>query len=229
MKKNSVRGYVVLAALLIVFSVISFVVPVPKTIIFWLAYVFGVFAILYQIYVFKVSFAEGGGAKSKFYGFPIVRIGIIYLIVQLIASLLEMIFQVFVPIWVVVIINVILGAMAVVGCIAADTMRDEIIRQDVQLKKDVSKMRALQSLSEALVSQCDEQALKAKLRSLADEFKYSDPVSCDETLQAEQDIAVLMDELHKSIIDNDNGSVETLCEKVSGCLSERNRICKLYK
>lgn len=229
MKKNRMRGCIVLAVLLLVFSVISFAVPVPKTVIFWLAYVFGMFAILYQIYIFNKYYSNDGGAKSKFYGFPIVRIGIIYLAAQIAASLLEIVLQVFIPVWAVIIINVILAALAIAGCVAADAVRDEIIRQDAQLKKDVVTMRELQSLSEALVSQCSGHALQEKLRNLADEFKYSDPVTCNETQQMERDITMLLDELQKAIIENDDQSAETLCKRLSGSLEERNRICKLYK
>jgi glucosamine--fructose-6-phosphate aminotransferase (isomerizing) len=73
-------------------------------------------------------------------------------------------------------VNVLLLALAVVGCITVDAMRDEIIRQDGALKKNVGNMRELQSLSAALVGQCGDEALKSMMQKLADEFRYSDPV-----------------------------------------------------
>ena len=56
MSKNRLRGYITLAVLLAVFSVVAFAAPFSKTAVFWLAYVFGVIAIAYQIYVFQMSF-----------------------------------------------------------------------------------------------------------------------------------------------------------------------------
>ena len=229
MSKNRVRGYITLAVLLVVFSVIAFAAPFAKTVVFWLAYVFAVIAIAYQIYVFRISFSDEGDAKSKFYGFPIARVGVIYLIVQLVISLIEMVLAGFLPVWIAVIVNVFPIAFAVVGCIASDIMRDEIVRQDVQLKKYVSNMRALQSMSAALVGQCNDADLKETIQNVADEFKFSDPVSSEQTKDMEQELQSQMNEIQKAIVDGDSASVKTLCGKILGSLAERNRICALNK
>ena len=228
MNKNSVRGHVALGILFTVFSVIAFVVPFQKaTLIFWLAYVFGVVAIAFQLYVFKIAFS-GKDVKSKFYGFPIARVGIIYLAVQIVLSFIEMVLATLMPVWMSIILNVIIAALAVLGCIATEAMKDEIERQDVQLKKEVSNMRALQSQSSALVNQSNNR-VKAAVQDLANEFKYSDPVTCDQSVQIENELANMMSELQNAVIDNDNASVIDLCKKIAGILAERNRICKLNK
>lgn len=229
MSKNGIRGYITLAVLFIVFSVIAFAAPFSRTAVFWLAYVFAAAAIAYQIYVFKISFSDDGDVKSKFYGFPIAKVGVIYLTAQLIISLAEMIFAAFLPVWAVVIINVIAAALAIVGCIAADAMRDEIVRQDVQLKKDVSHMRALQSMSAALAGQCMDGDTKELLQKLADEFKYSDPVSSDETEAMEAELLEQLKEIQKSMIDGDTEAVKAFSGRVLSGLAERNRICALNK
>ncbi len=229
MSKNRLRGYITLAVLLAVFSVVAFAAPFSKTAVFWLAYVFGVIAIAYQIYVFQISFAEGGSVKSKFYGFPIARIGMLYLTAQLIISLLEMILAALLPVWAAVIVNVFPIAFAVVGCIAADVVRDEITRQDVQLKKNVSNMRALQSMSAALAGQCNEADIKEIVRNMADEFQFSDPVSSEQTKDLEQELQNQMNEIQKALVDGDLAAVKTLCGKILGSLAERNRLCALNK
>ena len=89
MKKN-IKGYIILAILLVVFSVIAFAAPFSMKAPFWIAYVCGVIAIAFQLYVFNVAFANGEDVKSRFYGFPIAKIGVVYMIVQLIVSLIEM-------------------------------------------------------------------------------------------------------------------------------------------
>ncbi len=229
MTKNGKRGYFVLAILFVVFSVISFVVPFSKKAPFWIAYVFGVIAIAYQIYVFSISFANGEDAKSKFYGFPIAKIGVTYLVLQLALSVAEMSLAFILPVWIPVVINIILLAFVLIGCIAADTMRDEIVRQDVQIKKDVSNMRALQSLSAALVGHCADETLKADLKKLAEDFRFSDPVSSDQTKDMERELDVMLKDLQKSLIDGDFSGVKAYCAKISNSLSERNRVCALSK
>ena len=86
-------------------------------------------------------------------------------------------------------------ALAVVGCITVDAMRDEIIRQDGALKKNVGNMRELQSLSTALVGQCGDEALKPMLQKMADEFRYSDPVSSEKTQELEEDMKAQMGDI----------------------------------
>ena len=229
MTKNGLRGYITLAIIFVVFSVIAFAAPFSMTAPFWIAYIFGVIAIAYQIYVFKISFAKGEDVKSKFYGFPIAKIGVVYLVAQLALSLVQMCLAAFIPVWIVIIINIIPVAVAAIGCIAADAMRDEIVRQDVQLKKDVSNMRALQSLSATLMGMCSDESLKSELQKLADEFKFSDPVSSDATKEIEKDLDVQMKELQKALIDRDFESAKGLCDKLICGLSERNRVCALNK
>ena len=228
MSKNATRGIITLAVLFVVFTVIAFVIPFPKTTVFWIAYLCGVFAILFQIYIFKSSFGNED-ARSRFYGFPIARLGIIYLVIQMIASIAEIALAKFIPAWIVIVINVLILAFALIGCITAETMRDEIAKQDGKLKKSVFNMRELQSISATLVDQCSDENLKKDLRKLADEFRYSDPLSSDKTKVLEADLQSRVSDLQQAIVDGDIEGAKALCSKISGCLKERNRICALSK
>lgn len=229
MKKNALRLYIVLGILLILLSVIAFAVPFVKNGSFWFGYIFGVIAIVIQAYVFKVAFADGKDVKSKFYGFPIAKIGVVYLVAQLILSIIEMAAALVLPVWIPAILNVIALAASAIGFIAADLMKDEIIRQDVQLKKDVNNMRSLQSLSASLVGMCQDSEIKSMLQDLADDFKYSDPVSSDDTLEKENELKFLVNEIQRALVDSDMESTKKFCLRAKSELAERNRICKLGK
>ena len=230
MSKNDKRVYVSLAIIFIIFSFISFAVPYfTKNTVFFLAYIFAVIAIAFQVYVYRISSLGNGSAKSRFYGFPIVRVGIIYLVAQAVISLIEIALAAHIPSWVVLIINLFPIAFAVIGCMTTEAMRDEIVRQDVVIKKEVGNMRGLQSLSASLASQSQDQELRKELARLSEEFKYSDPVSSDNTIVMEKELNEQLIELQSAVIDNDIVSARTLCTKISVALKERNRICKLDK
>jgi hypothetical protein len=229
MQKNGVRGYLILVVLFVVLSVIAFAAPFSRTGVFWIAYVFAIIAIVYQIYVFKISFSGEGDVKSKFYGFPIANVGVVYLVVQTIVSLLEMVVAAILPLWASLIVNVIILALAVIGCIASDVMRDEIIRQDERLKRDVSNMRGLQSMSAALVGQCADSEVRVLVQKLSEEFKYSDPVSSEQTQELEKEIKIQLGEMQRAIIDGDNQGAALLGNRIRANLNERNRICSLGK
>ena len=229
MGTNEKRGYIVDAIIFVVFSVIAFSAPFKMTAVFWLGYLFGVIAIAAQIYFFKISFSKGEDVKSKFYGFPIAKIGVIYLAIQLFLSLIEMIVSAVLPTWVVIIVNILPIAFAAVGSIAAEVMRDEIVRQDKKIKTNVGNMRALQSQTASFVGMCNDASIKKILKDLADEFKYSDPVTSESTKEMETELKFLVNEIQIAIVDGDMKSVESLCARVKDSLTERNRVCKLGK
>ena len=115
MTKNLVRFYISAAAVLAAFCVIAFVVPFAKTAVFWLSLVFGVIAIVVQLYTMPRAMA--GDTRSKFYGFPTLRISFIYLAVQLILSLLFMALAAIAPFWIPTVLYLVLLCAALIGCI----------------------------------------------------------------------------------------------------------------
>ena len=229
MSKNTIRFYAVLALVLVAFSVIVFVVPFVKNAVFWVSYVFAVIAICAQAYVQSKAFNSGMPARSKFYGFPIGKIGLVYLIAQLILSILFMALGAYIPVWISVVVFVLLFCAAAIGFIAVDATRDEVVRQDEKLKVDVNRMRALQSKASHLVSLCKTPEARKAVLEVSDALKYSDPVSSDATREAENNLASVIDMLQSAIVDDDIESIKTLCKDAIGSISERNRICKLNK
>ena len=230
MSKNKIRVITFAAIALVVFNVIAFVIPIPKSAVFWVAYIFGMLAIAAQLLFMNVAFSGKEDIRSKFYGFPIARIGVIYGACQLLLSFAAMALGAFIPVWVPVVVFVIIAAAAGVGLISTDMVREEIEKQDEKLVKDVSRMRSLQSKMNVLISQSDVVGeLKTELDKLADSIKYSDPVSSSATEQIEDELNFNIEELQKAIVDGDNASALTICKKTSGILAERNRLCKLNK
>ena len=231
MKPSKVRiqGLIILAILFAAFTVIAFAVPFRKGGIFALAYLFTVVAFGVQIYIFRLSFRRGGDVRSKFYSFPIARIGVVYLVVQIIAALALMALGALVPLWLALIILVVILAAAGAGVIAADVMRNEIERQDVQLQKDVSAMRAMQSKVRLLAGQCGDAKVAADISRLSEDLRYSDPVSSTAIADIEETLSGLIDELQKAVVEQEYGAAAELCRKASLTLAERNRLCKLNK
>ena len=229
MQKNIIRFYIGLAILFVVFTVVVFVVPYfEKTTVFWIAYIFALLAMAVQLYVQPKAFARKGW-RSKFYGFPIARVGVIYLIVQLILSLVFMAIAAFATLWIEIILFIIALALAVLGFTAADAMRDEIERQDIQLNKNVDTMRSLQSKVNALIGQAAGMNIESEIKKLSENFKFSDPVSSENLVEIENELYASVDLLQQAVIDGDDDNALTLCRKVNTTLAERNRLCKLGK
>ena len=225
MKKNTMRAIVMTLVILVVYHLIVFVVPFAKTAAFWVSYGFTLVAFAVVGLSIYMAFIKNPDAKSRFYGFPIARIGVIYGSVQLVVSLVVMILAQWMPWWIPVLVYAICLGAATIGLVSAETVIEEIQIQDVKLKKDVTLMRSLQSKMSQMASQSEDASLKA----LADEFRYSDPVSNDAIADAEADLVAAVDSLQAAFVDGDNEAMAQLCRKTSALLAERNRLCKLNK
>ena len=181
-----------------------------------------------QIYAYLKAF-DGSSVKSKFYGFPLARVSTIYLIAQLVLSLIFMVASKWVPAWIPVVLFALLLGAAAIGFIAAEGVRDEVERQDVVHKANVTTMRTLQSKAVFVASQCEDAETKKALDTFAEALRFSDPVSSDALTDIEENLTGLVEELGNAVLDKDFEAARTLCAKASTLLADRNRMCKLNK
>lgn len=225
MKKDAMRAIVVAVIIFVIYNLITFVIPFAHTTAFWISYGFTLVAFAVVCASIYIAFIKNPDAKSRFYGFPIARIGVLYGGAQLIVSLFVMALAKWTPWWIPTLVYAIGLGAAVIGLVSAEAVVEEIQTQDMKLKKDVTLMRNLQSKISQIASQTDDSAIK----SLAEEFRYSDPVSNDAIADAEADLAAAVDELQAAYVDGDNEAIAQLCRKTAVLLVERNRLCKLNK
>ena len=229
MNKNAIRWWVVLGVVLVVYNVLAFALPFPKTAVFAVSYLFTMIAILAQIYVIRTAFYRGEGVKSKFYGFPIAKLGVIYLAVQLIAGLVFMALGLIVPVWLPLALYVVLLGVAAVGFVAADAARDEVVRQEVKLEKDVSRMREFQAKGRALVTLNQIPEAARPLEKLAEDLRFSDPVSSEALTEIEDQLAECLAQLQEAVSAQKTEQILSVCREAERILAERNQLCKLSK
>jgi len=230
MKKDQIRWIAGMAILLVLYILVVFLVPFVKGGVFWVSFVFTLIAFGVVGVSFYIAFLRKPDATSKFYGFPIARIGVIYGIAQLAAGILFMALGQWIPVWVAVLVYAIGLGAAAIGLISAEAVLEQIEVQDVKLKKDVTVMRSLQSkVSQMGTLCCEDPDLSKLVQEFAEEMRFSDPVSSDALAQAEADLTAAVDELQCALVDGDKAAARTLCRKAGALLAERNRLCKLNK
>lgn len=225
MKKDTIRWGIGLGVLLVLYILVAFLIPFVHTTTFWVSFLFTLIAFGVVAASIYIAFVKNPDAKSRFYGFPIAKIGVIYGLAQLVAGFIFMALAAYAPVWAAVLVYAIALGAAVIGLISAEAVVSEIHAQDNKLKKDVSLMRSLQSKVNQIAAQFE----NADVKALADEFRYSDPVSNDAIADAEADLAAAVDELQSAYVDGDSEAMAKLCRKASALLAERNRLCKLNK
>ncbi len=225
MNKNTYRSLIAGAILLVLYLMVALMLPFDRNPVFWLSLGATVLAFLVTAGALYNSILRQPDARSKFYGFPVVRIAVIYCLVQLVVGLLLMILGQWIETWIVVLIYAFILGAAVLGLIAVDVVSDHIQEQDQQMKKDTVRMRALQSRANQLLVTCSDPQIK----KFAEELRYSDPVSSPALQEVEQDLIAAVSDLESAVVDGNSQEVEMLCNKATAILLERNRLCKLNK
>lgn len=224
MINKSMRSIAAATIILVLYNLVVFLLPFDKETVFFVSYGFTMVAFVVAGLAVYHAFKKPD-AKSKFYGFPVARIGVIYLGVQLVLSLPFMIIGENVEAWIpVLLFSIVLGG-GLLGLIATELTSEEIVKQDVKLKNASSMMRSIQSKVMQLTTQCEEPMLK----KLAEEIRYSDPVSHESIADAEADLSAAVDQIQQAVLDEDMESVATLSRQAMALVAERNRLCKLSK
>lgn len=222
MKKNSIKGYVILGILFVLISIIAFAVPTVKTATFWIAYVFTAAAFAAQIGIWKTALSKEGTLKSKFLGFPLVHIGIVYAVIQVIAFAVFM-FVPTLPTWSAIVVCSIIAGVSAVCMISADAGRNEIERVEAKVQKKVFYIRELQADIELLADNETNADVKTALTQLAEKIRFSDPMSSEQLVDLENKISSKVAELK-----NAASKMEIITE-LNSLLDERNKKYKILK
>ena len=222
MKKNSTKGYVILGILFVLISIIAFAVPTVKTATFWIAYVFTAAAFAAQIGIWKTALGKEETLKSKFLGFPIVHIGIVYAVIQVIAFAVFM-FVPTLPAWSAIVVCSIIAGVSAVCMISADAGRNEIERVESKVQKKVFYIRELQADIELLADNESDATVKTALAQLAERVRYSDPMSSEQLADLENKISSKVAELKAT-----SNKLEIITE-LNSLFDERNKKCKILK
>ena len=222
MKKNSTKGYVILGILFVLISIIAFAVPTVKTATFWITYVFTAAAFAAQIVIWKTALGKGETLKSKFLGFPVVHIGIVYAIIQTVAFAVFLLVPTL-PVWSAIVVCSVIAGISAVCMISADAGRDEIERVEAKVQKKVFYIRELQVDIELLADNETNADVKTALTQLAEKIRFSDPMSSEQLADLENKISAKVLELKTA-----PNKVEIITE-LNSLLDERNKKCKILK
>lgn len=221
--KNSSKGYVILGILFVLVNVIAFAIPSAKTAAFWISYAFTVIAFAAQIVIWESALGRSKFLKSKILGFPVIHIGIVYLVVQIFAFAVFL-FIPTLPIWGIVAACAVIAGVSAVCMIASDVGRSEIERVSAKVQeKTFFYIKQLQAEVELLTDAETDTAAKAALTQLAEKIRFSDPMSNERIENLEERITAKIDELKTS---EDKAEI---INELNSLLDERNKKIKILK
>ena len=230
--KNTIKNLTIFAVVLVLYNVISFAIPFKHTPTFWGAYVFGTVAILLQIGIVLLAANGAETLRKKVYAFPVFRMGIIYLAVQLGVSLVFTVAANLIenfPGWIVYVISVIILGIFIILVLLTDTAKDEIIKIEEEEERQTVQVKTFRINIDSIMRRADDKELQKALEKLSDTAKYSDPVSCEELYALVSEITEKIGELGDLVRAGENDEAKTLTEQIIDLFEDRNAQCKVYK
>lgn len=221
--------YLILAALL---NLIIFTVFKPgqletgnMKLVFWFAYAFLMIAFITQF----VSILTGRfekGVEAAFFGFSLFSVSVFYFVITAALSVVFMVLVslgVDVPFALMFVLECILLAFYLVAFIISLMHKNVVVEIDQKIKKNVRAIRAFVSDLECLADATQDAGLKTKLNALAEDFRYSDPMTNDAVAELDLQLSDAVAELEVLVTSADVATVEAKITQIKLTLSKRNR------
>ena len=231
LNKKSKSVIAIYAIVLLVYVLAFLIIPFNKIAASWISFAFTIIAIVYSLFVCGYAFSSEETLVSKIYGYPVFRVGEIYALVQLAVGIVICAIGAFVaiPYWIALLLSVILLGVATIGVIITDNVRDTIKEFDESVKVDTKNITRFQINIAGVVDICENAEVKLELEKLNELFRFSDPVTNEQTREIEESINSMLNELKDIVVDGSADEVVGLIKKLTNALNERNRICKASK
>ena len=197
----------------------------------WFPYIMTLVSVAFLAFVVYEVFAKDNRLKSRVFGLPLLQVGIIYTAIQFAAGIILMLLAPICPAWVAIAISLAILAFSLIDLFLAMSAREEIERIDVKLKTETTMIDYLRMRASTLVTKCRNPQVKELVNGVAEELRYSDPVSSPQTVLSERKIEETMNLLERLVVEEPDNvvSIAAVCKQLSELIVERNEWCKLAK
>ena len=233
MTKNSKKYISVVSILVVLYNVLVWAIPFPKNDIatFIISYVASMMALLAQPVIYYIAIHNKDSLKSKLYGWPILKVGYVYGIVQLCTTVLFYIIGAFIeiPTWISIVLTIIIIGFVLIGILVTDTYREEIEKMEISAPITKKFILDLRIDSEAFARKITTEPIHSELVDFAELVKYSDPVSTDSLVDFEDEIARKYIEIKELIINEKLIEARNELKEIYILMEERNKRCKATK
>ncbi|MBQ3085394.1 MAG: hypothetical protein IJC46_08120 [Clostridia bacterium] len=221
-----IMGLIFLAYNVIVFIAAGFA---EHTAVFWLSYGFMLVAF--------ITFAGASVAMSQsdrflkdwIFGRPILTDAGIYVGVELLLSVIFMIVDGAASWQLAFILQFLLFVAALVLILSCFYAKSVV--EDIQERVDqkTGYIRMLQADASVVAQRCADPEARARYAKLAEDIRFSDPMSSPALQEIERAIAETIAQGKNAVLAGDYRGAIVLCDHASAMLYERNEKCKILK
>ena len=236
MTNNKTLTAITFGALLIVFNLIVFLMPIPQTTTFWIAYIFTSVSFLLLIVISYKVLSSPVPLKSKFLNLSLIQITYSYFVAQLALGIILIVLtalsydsqSILVPIG---------GCLLSVALLGFTISRlsftklgvNEIERVQEVVDKKIGFIKEKQSILNKLVTETNDNDLRKSLTMLSEVIRFSDPMSNESVTAIETNITNKINNLRLNINKFSKETVMKECREIEALLNQRNIIVKNNK
>lgn len=232
MKKNFVTYVIIWIISLVVFNLITFLLPNVqnadnRTAGFWIGYALITLALTGQVacscYVLKEK-----NATKLFYKISLYQLSYSTLAISLIVGIILMIL---VPkqAWIAAIICLIILAVDVTAMMKAKLAVDTVVKVDEKIEQKTMFIKTKTAEAQTLTSTVDTEEKKSLCKRVYEALRYSDPMSDSQLESIESEIDECLQSLKSAIGDDDLDLATAQTQRIEALIAERNDKCKLLK
>lgn len=220
------------AIIFVVYNVVLFVLCgfVGHGAAFWISYVFMIISFADVAVISYLLKGRSVLPKDWLLGYPILRHATIYIVIEFILSVSFMVGDYYK--WkgsIAFATQMILLAVHLVFAISCFLAKEMIEEVQEKIQTNTTEMKLLQAEVEMVVEKTSDLDIKNAFRKLAEQVRYSDPVSNEYLSEIEREILTYVTSANVYLETNDKENALECYKRASLLLSERNKKCKALK
>lgn len=224
-KKMIIVAECLIACLL--YCIIVFLVFDEKNQVFWMGFLFTIIAFITQLWVWLWNEMQETDKGGSVLGLSILVLTTGYLIIQVVLSVIFMLLSI--PFIAGLVIELIVTGVAYMLILGSFSWKrsNEQKGQEIGRKRDY--IRTLYHEVELGIMNTKEEDIKRELIELADEIKYSDPISNENSEELEKRLIMNVASIVEQIGSDNHEELILRIKNTRSLLKERNMYCGLEK
>lgn len=195
---------------------------------FWISYVFMLISFVVLACVGTLLGQRGLMLRDWLFGFPIIKHSVVYLVVEFAVS------RIFMAIdsdsWkLAFVLQFLIMAVYLVFAISCFLAKETITEIEERVAVKTQTIRLLYADMQTAAQGCADAELKPTLEKLAEELRYSDPMSNEALADLERRLANVIGEVKALVLSGQYELAKQNCVTVANLINERNLKCKVLK
>jgi len=228
--KSGFRSIVVITIVLVIlFNVVSFVIPFAKInkIAFLASYVLGEFVIIGEGILIAKQLCSEENRNQRILGLPIIYFGYVALVTQLIITTMFYLCNAFIGLdfWVVVLVESVMIAYFIVQISIGFYFKNRV-KEYKSINANTSFMDDYRVKLKNIISINNNKNIEKELIDLLELALGSDPITNEKTVESEEELNTLCEKLSSSIEKGSEEQARELIEVTKKKLLIRNALCK---